>query len=97
MKHNGYFYPEDIVVTTVDGSRVAQINLDAPTIWTPEAISAAGECWLCGWEMARRAHEKAAHDEWYQRVYPDHWAEHLRFKAWLAAGGSVTGYHGRAT
>ena len=92
MMHNGYFYPDDVII---DGT-FARLGFSLPTIWTDAAKSAADKCWISGWEMARLAHRKAVTDAWYRLTYPDHWADHERFKAWIYAGGTVTGYHTKA-
>lgn len=71
MAHNGYFYPDDIIITVVDGVRSARIGFELPTIWTHEACAASYKVdFLTGWEMARMAYRDAKTTEWMRSVHP---------------------------
>lgn len=90
--HNGYLYPDDVVITVVDGKRMFRIGWELPTLWTEDAIKASKSDYLAGWEMARMAYRKSVMDEWYKRTYPEYWAEKQEFALWMNNGGSVTGW-----
>lgn len=96
MTHNGYFYPDDIIIEMINGVRTARVGLELPTIWTEAAKNAAEKVdFLTGWEMARQAFRKDKMDKWYRQTYPDHWAEHILFTDWIKSGGTITSFHNR--
>lgn len=91
--HNDYFYPEDVVVEIIDGKRRARIGWELPVLHTEETIKLSKIDPVSGWESARINYRKSITDAWYQKTYQAHWLEHLKFKAHLENGGSVTSYH----
>jgi hypothetical protein len=88
--HNGYFYPQDIKVTVKDGIRVAEVGFTLPTKWTEESTKVSVECFLSGWEMARRAYEEEKTDRWLKTTYPKYyWQKHVSkefYKAGICVG-----------
>lgn len=91
--HNGYFYPQDIKVTVKDGVRTAQVDFDLPVKWTDAAAKVAEDCFISGWEMARRAYEEEKADEWLKTVYPKYYEEKIAAKEAYKNGMSVTGFN----
>ena len=93
MAHNGYFYPDDIIIEMIDGKRVARIGLELPTIWVDEAKNASEKVdFITGWEMAREAYRKNKIDIWYKATYPKHWEEGQAFKLHMSQSKSVALY-----
>lgn len=94
MAHNGYIYPEDVVIKWLNGKQVARIGWELPVIWTKEALAACEKVnFLTEWEMARQAFRQEKMDTFLRNNYPDHWTESLQFRAHIASGGSVTSFH----
>jgi hypothetical protein len=94
MAHNGYFYPDDIIIEVIDGKRIGRVGWELPTIWTPESINAVFRVdFTTGWEMAREEFRKVKIDKWYKEVHPENWAENQAFSAWVKSGKSVTSFH----
>lgn len=94
MAHNGYFYPDDIVIEIVDGIRISRVGLELPAIWTDEAINASKKIdFLTGWEIARQAFRKNKIDNWYRETYSERWKENEKFRNWIDEGRTVSSFH----
>lgn len=90
--HNGYFFPQDVKITTNDGIKTAQVDFELPVLWTEQAIKVAQTCFLSGWEMARRAYEEQNIDDWLKTTYPSYYEEKTLAKELHKAGFSVSGF-----
>lgn len=90
--HNGYLYPNDVKIETINGTRKASIDFSLPTIWTKEALKVAKKCCLSGWEIARRAYEREQRGLWFKKAYPRYHQESLDFMEHIRSGGSMTSW-----
>lgn len=88
--HNGYFYPQDVKITTVNGIRTAMVDFTLPTMWTDAAITLAKSCFVSGWELARREFEKNQMDTWLAATYPNYYREKLAFSQAHKQGYSIS-------
>ena len=75
-----YFYPQDVVVRSVEGKRVAYVDFTLPCTWTEAASYRAKKDFLDGWCMARRAYEQAQTDKMLQDQYPQYFQEKVEYK-----------------
>lgn len=80
MEKVRYFYPQDVVVHTVEGEKFAIVDLNLPHFWTDAAFARAKVDFLDGWCMARRAYEKFKQTEVMKRDYPRYYEDSLRTK-----------------
>ena len=76
-----YLYPEDVVVTTVDGKKEARLKLECTErLWTDRCLELAKTNVLKGWQMAGEEYRKVKQNEWVEKRQRqlDFWEAKLR-------------------